>query len=416
MNEVGELDFSNCIIALSGSPLSKGNEIAIKAGIRAGIGGITCKTVSSEGGQGFGRNSMRELTEYGLPFSLLVTGQWVTEVLNLTEGSKIIKLTKRLRGNRKNLPVVASILEPTLDAEKWASTAAFIERSTNCDAIELNLGKWLPKYYKRLEANLNGDIDERIRCVQELQMECYKKHVEIAKEVKQRVSIPVLVKLGHGARYTDLIAEALIKEKIPLTLLNAPKAEVVSDSLSPFRPIHIGMHGFKQGVITGAVLYEMHLTFNTELLKKTSYRAEIIHSGGIVTVGQAVQALIKGEQLVGICTGLFLKGINFIKELEQGVTQFARKFNAVHVKDLQDRFKWQRELDEFERFQSASPILNRQLCTSCLKCIEVCPDGSIKKEDGRIKFRQYCQGCGACVRVCKNNAIKIMYSSDITFN
>ncbi len=409
INEVGNLKFRNCIIALSGSPLSKNNEYAIKASIKAGIGAITTKTISSEGGHGFGRNSMKELSEYGLPDSFLVTGEWCTEVVNLTVGTKIVSLMNRCRGKMKSLKIIVSVLERTTDPDKWASTAVYIENTTKCDAIELNLGKWLPKHYRKLEMNLEGNVDEKFYGAQKLQEECYKKHIEIAREVTQRVSLPVLVKLGHGARYNDYIAEALTKEGIPIVSLNAPKATTLSSLFSPFKPVHDGLRGFKQGVITGAVLFEPHLTFNVALLKKTAYRAQIVHSGGIITYEQAIQALIKGVQLVGICSVLFLKGVNIIKDLDYAISKFSRDLGVCHVKDLQDSFKGQRILDEFEEFRPASIKLDPDLCTGCLKCLEVCPGNYITKDGKTVRFKKYCQGCGACIRVCPKGAIRVTY-------
>jgi len=414
-NEIGDLKFPNCIIASSGSPLSKGNKYAIKPAIKAGVGGVVSKSISSEGGNGYGRNSIKELTDFGLPSSFLVTGQWQAEVLNLYSGRKAIRLIKEARGANKNIPIIASILERDLNPDKWALTAANIERFTDgVDGIEVNLGKSVPKHYKNMESKLMDqdiDIDEKLHGLQKLDEQCCKKHIEIVKEIKQRVSKPIFAKLGHGARYNEFIAEALSKERIPIVGLNAPKAETFLDPVAPFKPIHPGVQGYKRGIISGSVLFESHLTFNVEILKKTGYSAEIIHSGGVVAPELTIQALIKGMQLVGVCTILFVKGSEIIKDIDISISKFARELGVTHIKDLHDRFRHtQTILDEYEDFKIASPILDAQRCSSCGRCSEVCPDGYIRRKRDRVSFRQYCQGCGACVRVCKNEAIRLSFS------
>jgi len=49
----------------------------------------------------------------------------------------------------------------------------------------------------------------------------------------------------------------------------------------------------------------------------------------------------------------------------------------------------------------------KNLCTECGKCAEVCPDGALIYEEGKLPRidRRQCTGCGACSTVCSYQAL-----------
>lgn len=48
-------------------------------------------------------------------------------------------------------------------------------------------------------------------------------------------------------------------------------------------------------------------------------------------------------------------------------------------------------------------------CTSCGRCIEVCPHGVFKRDAKKVYLadKDYCMECGACALNCAFNAIKV---------
>lgn len=54
-------------------------------------------------------------------------------------------------------------------------------------------------------------------------------------------------------------------------------------------------------------------------------------------------------------------------------------------------------------------FLNRDLCTGCRECIEVCPHAVLAMDAGKagIIDRAACMECGACMRNCAAGAIRV---------
>ena len=53
--------------------------------------------------------------------------------------------------------------------------------------------------------------------------------------------------------------------------------------------------------------------------------------------------------------------------------------------------------------------LDREKCTGCEECLEVCSSGVFEMQNGRAVpvNAKDCIGCESCVEVCEHNAIKI---------
>ncbi|RWX43128.1 4Fe-4S dicluster domain-containing protein [Candidatus Electrothrix aarhusensis] len=54
--------------------------------------------------------------------------------------------------------------------------------------------------------------------------------------------------------------------------------------------------------------------------------------------------------------------------------------------------------------------IDREKCTQCLECIEVCPEGVLELVDG-WPFHVYtekCKGCATCLNMCPEDAISVV--------
>lgn len=50
--------------------------------------------------------------------------------------------------------------------------------------------------------------------------------------------------------------------------------------------------------------------------------------------------------------------------------------------------------------------VNKDKCTGCGDCTDVCPTEAIRIENGKANITLECVDCGACPRVCPEGAIR----------
>lgn len=68
---------------------------------------------------------------------------------------------------------------------------------------------------------------------------------------------------------------------------------------------------------------------------------------------------------------------------------------------------------EFFRTVDFHPVFNRELCSGCLRCLDVCGLGVIIKDGGDgskaypVAQRHLCRNCRRCVAICPEGAIAI---------
>lgn len=49
--------------------------------------------------------------------------------------------------------------------------------------------------------------------------------------------------------------------------------------------------------------------------------------------------------------------------------------------------------------------VDKEKCTGCEACVDICPVQAIKMEDGKAVIGEECIDCGACVNQCPSEAI-----------
>jgi len=60
------------------------------------------------------------------------------------------------------------------------------------------------------------------------------------------------------------------------------------------------------------------------------------------------------------------------------------------------------------------PVVDQDKCINCLQCWIMCPDMSVKTEDGEmVGFDYYhCKGCGICAETCPVDAIQMVVETE----
>ena len=59
---------------------------------------------------------------------------------------------------------------------------------------------------------------------------------------------------------------------------------------------------------------------------------------------------------------------------------------------------------------SPKPKIDKEKCTNCMTCVDVCPMGVFANKDGEavVETPEECIGCRACEAQCPENAIEVV--------
>jgi len=208
-----------------------------------------------------------------------------------------------------SIPVIASI--NCISASDWSNFALDIE-AAGADAIELNIYK-LP-----LDRNISADMYD-------------KKYIDILRLVRQKIKIPIAVKIGTNFSNLVRIVDQLYANgansvvmfnrfynpDINLETLEFTSSEVLSSPTDLARVLRW------TGIVKGKLPY-----------------IEIAASTGIHNGNAAIKQILAGAQVVQLCSTLYRNGPDVIGEIKTTIEQFMHKWNFKTLDDFRGRMSY----------------------------------------------------------------------------
>lgn len=193
--------------------------------------------------------------------------------------------------NESDIPVISSI--NCITHEGWPDFAAAIQQA-GADALELNIA-----IFPFNDLLSSSGIEE--------------KYVEIVKEVKKHVTIPVSVKLGYYFTNLYAMAEKLVKNGVDGLVLfnryfrpdiNTDTMEVITDNyLSSPLETTVPMRWIA-------------------LLSGRKLDVDLVASTGVHDYRGVVKQILVGARAVQLCSTLYLNGIEVIPTIEAGLKRW----------------------------------------------------------------------------------------------
>jgi dihydroorotate dehydrogenase subfamily 1 len=232
------------------------------------------------------------------------------------------------------------------------------------------------------------------------------------KLVKQAVKIPVIVKLS--GTFSHITREWAIGVK-------EAGADGIgcSDALGPGLRIDIRTGqpalGGPRGVggLTGPAI--MPITLRMVLDIAMSVDLPIIGVGGVATASDAVEYIMAGATLVGVCTAGHMNGPGRYARILNELTKLVADLGAGSPSDLRGRtlekIAGRRENNRAAVTQPKVPVVDEGKCNGCGTCEEVCAYDAIHVEGTARVTAQSCVGCGLCASACPEEAIALDYYS-----
>ncbi len=229
---------------------------------------------------------------------------------NLTDYLNLIKETK----SKCSIPVIASI--NCYQNGDWASFASQIEQA-GADAIELNI--FLLNIDKSVTSN-----------------EYEQHYLDIVKEVRDAVKLPIAVKIGQQFSSLVNLSERLI----------AAGANSIVLFNRYYQPdIDLKTLKVKQGETFSTPSDFSNTLRWTSIVSGHVKHANIVSTTGIHTWENAVKAILAGAEAVQICSTIYKNGNGIISEIntcidswmEQNgylnIGEFKGKLNSAHIPD-----------------------------------------------------------------------------------
>jgi dihydroorotate dehydrogenase (fumarate) len=224
--------------------------------------------------------------------------------------------------------------------------------------------------------------------------------VEFISSVKRAVSIPVIAKVNGNWKNTDDIASACGKA--------GADGITAIDSIGPAYRVDITsgrplMGGNGYAYLTGLPILPIALRFVHDIALKSG--KDIIGTGGVGSAESALEMLMAGASVCGVCTAAILKGPGIFTELGEKLSRLMDKYGypdipSVSGISLRAGGLPNRAPRDF-RFDEAR-------CTHCNRCVTACAYRARSFRDNRaLVDGGTCRVCGLCIGVCNPGAITL---------
>jgi len=251
---------------------------------------------------------------------------WYPEATKLVKGiskehgvAEYIKLIQKVKANI-SIPIIASINCTT--SHEWPAFAKNIQEA-GADALELNIAIF--PFDENVESK---DIENR--------------YIEIVKEVKSYVTIPVSVKLGSC--FTNVTRM--------VSLLDAAGVDGIVLFNRFFRP--------DINIDKGEIIYNNYLSEPSEMTQSLRWvsilanktKCNLAAGTGIHDYQGVVKQIMAGADATTVCSVLFKKGIPYLREMISELEDWMSKNNIKSLDTIRGTVNTDNEnTAEFERVQ-----------------------------------------------------------------
>jgi dihydroorotate dehydrogenase/NAD-dependent dihydropyrimidine dehydrogenase PreA subunit len=228
--------------------------------------------------------------------------------------------------------------------------------------------------------------------------------------ISDAVDVPVFVKLTpEGGRIAE-VAHACFENGAGVVAATGNRLAI------PEFDIHDPKRGSFQfqvepsvACFSGGWLKPLALRDVFEIRKKVGPVPCILGTGGVRNYIDAVQMMMCGADMIGICTEVMLKGFDFLSGLLRNIEKFMDRHGYKSYRDFRDlAVEAITPADKLTLGQGYAKV-EPELCDGCGRCERIGHCYAITLEDQKaiIDPRQ-CTGCSTCQNVCHANAISFV--------
>jgi dihydroorotate dehydrogenase/NAD-dependent dihydropyrimidine dehydrogenase PreA subunit len=228
--------------------------------------------------------------------------------------------------------------------------------------------------------------------------------------ISDAVDVPVFVKLTPEGGGIAEVAQACFENGASVVgttgnRLAIPDFDIHNPKRGPFRfQVEPSMACFSGGWVKPLALRDVF-----EIRKKVGPVPCILGTGGVRNYVDAVQMMMCGADMIGICTEVMLRGFGFLSGLLKNIEKFMNRGGYDSYKSFRDMAVEAITPADKLTLEEAYAKVEPQLCDGCGRCERIGHCYAITIEDQKaIVDPGQCTGCSTCQNVCHANAISFV--------
>ncbi len=234
------------------------------------------------------------------------------------------------------------------------------------------------------------------------------------KLIVEALDVPIFVKLTpEGGRIAE-VAQACFDNGASVVGTTAnrlaiPEFDICNPLAGPFRlQDEPSVACFSGGWIKPLALRDVF-----EIRKKVGPAPGIMGTGGVRNYVDAVQMMMCGADLIGICTEVMLRGFALLPGLLKELHNFMSQQGYRSYRDLRDRLVEAITPADRLTLRQANARIDPDLCDGCGRCQRIGHCRAITLQDKKaVVAPTECTGCTTCADVCPTGAISFVSPGD----
>jgi len=320
--------------------------------------------------------------------------------LNMEEG---LRLVEEGRKKCKELVVIANYSYVNPDLEGWQDAARRFE-AAGAHMLELN--------FCCPNMSFNVDVSEReskeSRPSSGASMGQDENSVRLVIEKTREVTrLPLIAKITpEGGRIAEVSKAAFEAGASAVSSVANRLGIPPIDIWNYKKPIYNLQGQNTMACLSGPWIKPLALRDVFEIRNGVGPAPVIIGTGGIASMEDAVQMLMCGADVIGVCTETMLSGFSFLEKWMRSLKDYMKKMGFQTYRDIRDlllqEIKPATELTIWAGYAQVDP----EKCNGCGLCGEIGHCNAIVLTDEVAWVDpQLCQGCSTCIDICPKKAI-----------
>jgi len=323
--------------------------------------------------------------------------------LNMEEG---LRLVEEGRKKCKELVVIANYSYVKGDLEGWqdaakrfdAAGAQMLEINFCCPNMSFNVDVSSPetKESRPSSGASMGQDENSVRWV-----------IQKTREVTR---LPIIAKITpEGGRIAEVSRAAFDEGAAAVSSVANRLGIPPIDIWNYKKPIYHLQGQNTMGCLSGPWIKPLALRDVFEIRSRVGPGPAIVGTGGMASMEDAVEMMMCGADVIGICTETMLSGFGFLRKWMTSLKAYMEKMGFRTCRDIRDlllrEIKPATDLTIWAGYAQVDP----DKCSGCGLCVEIGHCNAIILTDETASVdSKFCHGCSTCMDICPKGAIRMV--------